>query len=139
MFSLKRKANSCVAAQHTVGKGLGVTVKSGDLEKGVSVRTDAPPPDHLVLHIWRVRLWGWRQRVQLRSFQLVAQGEAVIRYCCREELQSHVWFGLFAEMHKKELKATAHSLTAACSGLNVYTVKKPGIHHNPPFIPAANP
>lgn len=44
MFSLKRKANSCVAAQHTVGKGLGVTVKSGDLEKGVSVRTDVPPP-----------------------------------------------------------------------------------------------
>lgn len=34
-------------------------------------------------------------------------------------------------LHKKTLKATAHSLTAACSGLNVYTVKKPGIDHNP--------
>lgn len=70
------------------------------LGKGVSVRVDGGPPRMLVPPLLESKAVGWRQRVQL-----VAQGEAVLRYCRREALQSHVWFGIFAEMHKKTLRS----------------------------------
>lgn len=55
--------------------------KFRDLEEKVSVRGQMCPtagPPHL-----ESKAVGWRRYVSLCLFQLVAQGEAVICYCCR--------------------------------------------------------
>lgn len=75
----------------------------GDLKEGVPI---AGPP-HL-----ESKAAGWR-RVQLCLFQLVAQGEAVMRYCRREELQSRVWFGIFVE-NDIIITKSHRSLTNSC-------------------------
>lgn len=105
------KKSKHVAAQQTVGRRCHRSAQvsiSGEFRRyskfqDLEEQEDRCAPS-LVLHIWRVRRLSDGGSV----FQLVAQGEGgdalLLQRSCREELQSHVWFGIFVEMHLKKLK-----------------------------------
>lgn len=133
-------------AQHTVGRyNRGAQVStSGEFQRLTVVvfRTwrrrsqceDRCVPPNILPHLVRVRLTDGGSIVSRCSFQLVAQGEAVIRcYCCRGAAERARYnrtsgFGILVENALKKTTTThtqksAHSLTtAACSRLNVHIV-----------------